>query len=298
MAVTSIVEDWTGISGSGEVNLTSETGSLTRRFIVTFNNSDPTSNRPFMALNASSGGIDIPQYWDFHPYDSSFYVRRKTVAPFNGPTSWVVTVEYEYLKNPLLEPYSIQFIPQMSNEPLDKAIRLSGGSEIADKNLCNSADEPFDPPIQEEIYDFAIIIKRNEANFAMGTAQQYLNTVNADLFKIKNKQNNILIFDVGTVRCKNIQADEQRHGPTWYYTVTYEFVVRSDGWLRRILDQGFREKISGDYKSITDTDGNPITMPMKLDGAGSKLSASADPVFLTFQTKKTKQFSYFGFYTV
>lgn len=297
MSITSVVEDWQGIAGGFEVSLSNETGTLTRRFIVTFNNSDAASARAIMAVTASYGGVAVPDYWDVHPYDSDFFVRRKSVAPFNGPLNWAVNVEYEYIKNPLAEPYSIQFIPQMSNEAIDKAIELNGGSEAMTRNLCNSADEPFDPPIQEEFYDFAIVIKRNEANFAMYTAQQYLNTVNSDTFRIVNKKNLLMMFDAGTVRCKNIQADEQRHGPTWYYTVTYEFVVRRDGWLRRILDQGFREKTGTDYKAIVDTEGNPVTQPMKLNGSGVKLAPASPAVFLTFQTKYTKAFSYFGFYT-
>lgn len=296
MPATKITEDWRGIGFNGTVSLTGETGSLSRRFVVSFDNSEDASSRAIIAITASVGGVSIPEYWETHPYNPDFFVVRKSVAPENGPLNWVVTVEYEYVEGPFVQPYSIQYAPQSSQEAIDKAVEGTGASQTMTKNLCNSADEPFDPPIQEEFFDFSLIIKRNESSFNMFTSQQYLNTVNSDYFNIVNKDNTVLIFEPGTVRCKSIQADEQRHGDTWYYAVTYEFVIRKDGWKRRILDQGFREKSGLDYVAIKDAEGNPITMPAKLNGSGAKLSSSGTPVFLEFQTKFEKEFSAFEFY--
>jgi hypothetical protein len=295
MAVTKVTEDWKGIAGNTEVGLNGNTGTLTRRFDVSFDNSDDPSSRGIMSLTASAGGTSIPAYWDAHPYSSDYYVRKKSFAPNNGPLNWSVTVEYEYIENPLLQPYSLQFIPQSSQEAIDKAIELSGSTEVMTKNLCNSADEPFDPPIQEEFYDYALVIKRNESAFSMSSAQAFFNKVNSDSLSVLNKQGQVLTFAAGKVRCKSIQADEQRHGPTWYYAVTYEFVVREDGWKRRILDQGFRKKVSGAYTAIADSEGNPVTQPMKLNGSGDVLAAASAAVFLEFQTKYTKPFTTLNF---
>lgn len=297
MSVNKVTEDWRGIGFQGTVTLNGESGSLTRKFVVSFDNSDDASSRAIMALTASSGGVTVPDYWDAHPYNTDFFVVNKSVAPEGGPLNWAVTVQYDYIESPFAQPYSLQFVPQSSQEAIDKAIEVTTeGAEAMTKNLCNSSDEPFDPPIQEEFFDFSLIIKRNELAFNMYVTQEFLNTVNSDYFNVLNKDGTLLIFDPGTVRCKSIQADEQRHGPNWYYSVTYEFVVRKDGWKRRILDQGFREKSGTHYKSIVDVDGNPITHPAKLDGSGAKLASSGIPVYLEFQTKKTKAFSGLSFY--
>lgn len=291
MSVTSITEDWTGLAFNGQVDLTSASGTLPRKFIVVFDNNDAVYNRPILALTASASGITIPDWWEAHPGGTDFYVKRKTVAPYNGPLSWVVTCEYEYVENPLEQGYVVQFTPQSSQEAIDTAI----DGNVKGKKLCNSANEPFDPPIQEEFYDVGINITRNEASFNITKMAAYFNTVNSDTFAFTCNNGVRYSFDPGKVRCKSIQAEEMRHGQIWYFKVSYEFVVRDDGWKRRILDQGFREIVDGGYKSILDEEGNPITQPVNLNGNGRKLEANANPVFLTFQTKYERAFSGFGF---
>jgi hypothetical protein len=295
MSVTKVVEDWQGLSCEATATLSGTQGTLTRKFVVTFDTSDSPSYRPILALDASHGGVSVPAFWSVHASEANCFVISKSVAPENGPFNFAVTVKYDYIENPLLQPYSIQFIPQATQEAIDKAIELDEGDEVMTKNLCNSAHEPFDPPIQEEFYDTAIIIKRNEAAFDMSLAKDYFNKVNSDVFEIVGKNGIQRTFAVGTVLCKSIQADEVRHGPTWYYAVTYEFVMRDDGWKRRLLDQGFRKISGSSYLAIADTDGNPVTQPAKLNGSGDLLAIGDTAVFLEFQTKYTKPFLAFNF---
>lgn len=295
MSVTSVTEDWSGLAFNGQVDLNGAMGTLPRKFIVCFDTSDAAYNRPILALDASAGGVTIPDWWDVHPGGTDYFVRRKSVAPFNGPLSWIVTVEYEYMEDPLEQRPSIQVIPQGKSEAIDRAIEVTESVEAMTKNLCNSADEPFDPPIQEEFYDQGIIITRNEGNIDLDVQKTYLNKVNSDAFTYRDKAGNLITFAAGKVLCKNIQAEERRHGQTWYFEVTYEFVVREDGWKRRVLDQGFRTKADGEYTAILDTANNPITQPAKLNGSGAELDTETDPVFLEFQTKYTKSFAWFNF---
>lgn len=294
MAVTKVTESWKGFDLQTRASLDGATGSMTAIYHVEFDTSDALTARPVLALDASAGGVTVPDYYDPHPSDSDYFVLQKSVKPL-GPTLWEVTVVYEYVENPLLVPYSVQFIPQASMEAIDKAIKLADGVETFDKELVNSAKEPFDPPIQEEFYDFAILIRRNESTFNVSTAGAYLNTVNSDVFTVTDRAGLPHEFGVGIVRCKSIQADERRHGPTWYFEVSYEFVVRTDGWNRRILDQGFRKLVGNEYVIVSDKDGNPVTQPVKLDGSGTPLAPDAEPVFLTFQTKRKKSFAGFNF---
>jgi hypothetical protein len=296
MAVTKVTEDWRALGVNTEVSLSGESGSMTRRFVVDFNAADDPASRPILALAASAGGVSIPDYWAAHPISSDYFVRRKSAVPDGGPTSFAVAVEYEYIQNPLLQHYSVQFVPQSTQEAIDRAVDPADPNQALTKELCNSSKEPFDPPIQEEFYDFSIVIKRNEANFPILTVGQYLNTVNSDAFQFFANNGVLYSFPAGTTRCRSIQADEQRHGPVWYFAVSYEFVVRNDGWKRRIMDQGFRVLDGTDYKQVADVDGNPVTQPVKLNGSGVQLAASAAPVFLEFQTKKTKAFSAFNFF--
>jgi len=286
MAIIGVTEDWRALAIDAAADLDGATGSMVRRFQVKFDAADTPSERAILALTASYGGTAVPAYWAAHPSDGDYFVKRKSVAPV-GPFDWDVTCVYEYIENPLLQPYSVQFIPQGTMEAIDKA--------VDDAELCNSSKEPFDPPIQEEFYDFAITIQRNEAAFNIATANPYLNAVNGDVFSFYGRNSQLYSFAAGQVRCKSIQATEQRHGPAWYWQVQYEFVVRNDGWLRRILDQGFRRLESNEYVQIADADGNPLTQPAKLDGSGGVLAPNGTPVYLEFQTKKAMAFSAFNF---
>lgn len=303
MAITKVTEDWKGLSGSVNFPSDGKTGRLTRKFCVSFNNLDTAVKRLSMVLDDNTmSSWGVPKMWDVHPNNRWHTVVSKSAAIENGPTNFVVTVEYDYIPEMLLQQYTIQFSPQSSSEAIDKAIDSTSGTETMTLNLCNSADEPFDPPIQEEFYDISIVIKRYEEFFPF-SRYAFHNRINKDTFLIKDRAGTSYSFAPKTVVCKSIQAEEVQSGiysdgkPTWRYYVTYEFMYRPDGWSRRILDQGFREKVTGGYKTIKDSEGNGLTQPVKLDGNGTALASTADAVFIEFQTKQSVNFASLGFGT-
>jgi len=296
MAVTKVTEDWQDVELGIEAHtgVSGNTGSLTRKFVVSFDGSEPASTRVILAQDASAGGESIPLYWAVHPYDANYYVTRKRVRPERGPMNWSVYVIYEYVENPLLQHYAVEFVPQGTMEAIDKAIQ---GTVPFSNDLVNSAYEPFDPPIQEEFYDMAVVITRNEAAFPAGLAMSFLNKINLDNFNFTTRNGAFYSFAAQTVLCKNITAREVRHGMAWYWEVTYEFIYRPDGWARRVLDQGFRtyDHTEKTYTNITDADGNPVTMPVKLNGLGGVLAADQPAVFNTYVTKASVSFAGFNF---
>ena len=79
--------------------------------------------------------------------------------------------------------------------------------------------------------------------------------------------------------------------------MTYEFQFRYDGWIKRRLDEGFREVTSAvagtpkTYESMKDDDGNPLTEPRKLDGEGHKLKSDEDPVYNEYNIYRSTDFS-------
>jgi len=317
MAVTSVIIDWKSLTGGGSVQVEGGvSGKRTVKFDVTFDDSDAPLARPSLAMVASHGGTSVPAYFAAHPIDGDFYVMNKTVNAGNGPMNWEVTVDYEYHENPMLQPYTVQFFPQFTQEAIDKCIAklatpqtaLSTATDLT-VPLENSAGEPIDPPIQEEFNDLLIVVKRNEAAFDLNVAKPYFSAVNSDIFTLLMRRGsfaydgkwgqfiftrNSVNFPIGTVRCKSIQAEEKQYGLTFYHEVTYEFISRDTGWLRRALDQGFRILVAGEPLNVTDSEGNPITQPIKLDGSGGPLN-NGTPVFLNFQTKRAKPFAVFNF---
>lgn len=269
-------------------------GTGTREFIVIFDNNDIPASRPYIARDTTYtiGGVSIPKMWEAHPYEPYIFVNHKTVSMFNGPTAWKVTVHYKEIPDPLLEDYTVDWLFASVMEPIDK-----------DRNgaaLVNSADESFDPPIQEEYNDLVLRITRHEGEYNPLTAAEYKKAVNSDQF---------LWFDPYTVKCSLFEGRRIRYAGLYYYQVNYEFIIRSDpdadnnisGWKRRILDQGFREKTGTDgegkptYALILDDTSKPVNQPVLLNGAGVKKTAAADPYYFTFETKPQKPFSLFNF---
>jgi hypothetical protein len=266
-----------------------------RDFLVLFSEGDTPELRPYMARDTrlTINGCRIPAIWEAHPYDANTYVISKSVAMYAGPFCWKVTVNYKYIPDPLLEPYTVDWLFSSCTEPIDKD--KSGAA------LVNSAGEPFDPPIQEEFNDLVLRITRNEAAYDPALASEYKKAVNSDQF---------LWFEPYTVRCNLFEGRRIRIGNLFYYQVNYEFIIRQDpdadgnisGWKRRILDQGFREKTGTDegkptYALILDDNGTPINQPALLDGSGSKLDDAADPYYFSFETKPSKSFAFFRFLT-
>lgn len=260
-------------------------------YIVEFDNADAPGSRPYIARDYTEavGGVKIPGMWESHPYDPWIFVTDKKVSMYNGPFIWQVTCTYEYVENPLLQPYTAEWLFASSNEPIDRD-RLG-------KPITNSADEPFDPPITEEAFDLVLRIQRNEATYNPLLAAHYKRAVNQDTF---------LWFPPQTVKCSLFEGVRQRVANLFFARVTYEFGIRVDtyveggqqaylGWRRRLLDQGLRTKTDGQYALIRDADDNPVTSPVPLNGSGAPLADGADPVFLLYETKDVLDFSLFGF---
>lgn len=267
-------------------------GGGVENYIVSFNTADDPRSRPYIARSTTEtvGGIRIPALWESHPYDPWIYVKNKTVRMWEGPLHWLVTVEYEYVENPLEEPFIAEWLFSSSNEPIDR--------DREGNALVNSSDEPWDPPIQEEAHDIVLRITRNEPSYNPLAAYEYKKSVNQDTF---------LWFPEKTVKCSVFEGLRQRRANLYYAQVHYEFMIRLDktpdggsyiGWLRRILDQGLRTKSGGNYTLIKDSEGNPITTPVLLNGSGQQLASGANPVFLTYETKNLKNFSTLGFSTL
>jgi len=259
-------------------------------YILSFDTADTPGSRPYIARDyvTAVGGVRVPALWESHPYDPYIYVRNKTVKMWNGPLHWAVTVEYQYLQNPLLEPYVAEWFFSTSNEPIDR--------DRLDAPITNSADEPFDPPIQEEAHDLILRITRNEASYSPLVAMEYKKSINNDTF---------LWFPPKTVKTTVFEGRRIRVANLYFVKVNYEFQVRLDtdkddnviGWKRRLRDQGLRTKTAGKYSLIVGEDGNPVTSPVPLDGLGQVLAAGNPAVFLTYETKQLLNYTPLGFST-
>jgi hypothetical protein len=303
MAVTSVIENY-----EKDLNDTTSERTTSRQFIVTFNNSDNPLQRNILALKARdpNTGLTIPQRGYHHPYDHGMFVIKINVKQSNieGAFRCIVTCEYSSIINPhkktvdpLKEKPQVSWTFVTSDEPIDMALARIEPTYAKNVPITNSAEESFDPPITEERSDLVLHYVRNEKHFYAERARKYIGAVNSDRF---------LGFGPGRAKLAVWEADkiyDDDYGD--YYRVTYEIHFREFehngkeyGWVRRILDQGFREYITDPigpwcYREIEDDAGNKISEPAKLDGRGRLLTGNTKNkgVFLIFETKEKKSFS-------
>ena len=288
MSILEVTEDWTG--GTSDESSADESrlqviGVSTLAFDVIFNSDCTTA----AALSPAAIAMGVPARYDIYPGQPWLFADHRHAVRVN-PLHVKVTVDYLSVEDPLnADPeYSWDFV--VSQEPVDR--------DNSDNPIANSADEPVDPPITEPVYDMVLRYRDNIASFSPSLAEGFIGAVNTDSF---------LGYTAGKVKCTKHTGTPARAAanPTYlptgkYFVRDMEFIFRSDSWQRKFLDEGFRTKTGTDgdgkptYAIMKDEDDNPLSLPVKLNGSGVKLSASADAVFNTFALGKTAAFSGLG----
>lgn len=280
-----VTPDFKGRSAS----LSAEDGTLypedtgTLKYTVVFDPPPNGPSNPDMMCDIARDADGIPNLWDTHPSNQWKYVQNIDAVQV-GPNTVEVVVRYVTIENPIDRPPEIEFLSAVSTEPVDR--------DKDDNPITNSAGELFDPPITKDCRDLVIRARRYQSSFDKPQASAFEGSVNSQT---------IWGYAPGKVKCNVYTGREVRFAGLWMYEVTFEFQVREDGWKRRILDQGFREKTGVDettdeplYAAIKDTSGVPLSSPTMLDGAGVILADTAPPVFLEFDLITENDFTILG----
>ncbi|HEV7281058.1 MAG TPA: hypothetical protein VGN57_12710 [Pirellulaceae bacterium] len=209
---------------------------------------------------------------------------------------WLVTCKYsteekekcseDTIENPLQEPPKVSYGKQNITEAVQK--------DKNDKPILNKAGEPFEQAVERTLSLRTISITRNESSFDEENAADFENTVNSSSIWGKEK---------GTVLCESITAE----GPNYYgsclkyWTVTYEFVVKKDGWKRKILNAGFKhfESASSDELVIAKDGDDEVTKPVLLKEDGTRQKEKDEdgvliPHYLEFEIEEERPFSSLG----
>lgn len=220
----------------------------------------------------------IPNRGDAHPTIPYLPCDLKRVRERRGPCVWLIEVVFEWVynrqrhvKHPLDRPVEGMTYFAQTIEPIDTD---------ADGNpICNSAGEGFDPPLQEEfsyrVYEFS----KNYATFSDAAADVLIETLNAATWNG---------WTGGTCRMKAIgrepRTEEIDGQEVTYQRVTYRVHARKEGWKRRVVDQGYRDKNHKEY--VDPTTGQPSTRPHLLDGAGNWEPGQDETHWLEFVVKE------------
>jgi len=230
-----------------------------------------------------------------------------------SPLHWVVTAEYstEYLskqekdaqqyQNPVDRPSSIKWNTAKYNKP----VVYDTGNNL----ILNSAGDPFDPPPEKDASRWTATVTKN-VPAVPSYILDYCDAVNSEQFTIQGLPvaqyvAKIMSIEIGEEQAAQISEFQEQT----YFTFTYTLEFRSaqvtrnsgvkepEGWLLRLLDQGFREKDPNDStkrRHIKD-DASPakfVTHPWPLDGTGKKL---ADPKVSTAKQRNFDVYNYISF---
>lgn len=305
MTIT-VTEDWRNqnIEARADDNLIGTLLSSQAFFIVTVDENVTTQVAKQLALTAPG----IPIVYQPHPSNPWLFVGSVRVDVHEGPKTFIVTVSYQALSDPISLPADISWTHATTNEPID----VDGDGNP----ITNSSDQPFDPPVTDDVDDAVRRYRVNWENFDHNTIARYINSTNSDTF---------LGFPPGTCKIVEFNGTRLRTGAIFYWDVLNIIHVRLAGWKKEKEDTGTREFVGtktithqipdpagGDpievdrivklYRTITETlvDENEdeievaVTEPVKLDGEG-KILAQGDPsVFLTFTTKPSIPFNVLG----
>lgn len=232
--------------------------------------SDSAADSPSDALDAAANFLGIPAagpVYVAYSFGTSFdplamlkkMTARCTATGSTGEyKEWLVTCEYDSTAE------------QMQDNPLLRPTHISGSfqeymkaiwKDVDGKTIVNKANQPFDPPIELPDGRPHLVMTRNEIDYSLPYfANNFVNRINSSPWYFGS---------TGQWRCVNVGGDGPNiENDVVFYTVTYEFQFRYEGWQPSISNRG---KIQKDGTPCVDVSGNITDEPQYLDDNGKQL---------------------------
>jgi hypothetical protein len=152
------------------------------------------------------------------------------------------------------------------------------------KKVRASNGQAFSPPVMRKRYIPGFTIT-TWLNFAPWNRKaDYTGAVNNDTF---------LGFAPNTLKCSSYEIQSVWEQNLYYYQIDITFLIGDPDWDVRVLDCGTYEYVSTvmPNEKIKDSQGNFVTDPVPLDGAGRKLALGDPLVYLLFKDSKQRAFA-------
>lgn len=251
---------------------------------------DAIPSDPADALTANDGVTAIPAVGDYYPGSLTIRCKKVGEATQDSNSRLVFTIPVEFtddtestdfesllVENPIDRPPDIQFGFITYTVPVE--------SDINGEPIRNSAGDEFVPGLEETEHRMTCTISRNLATWDGSSRYDYMDTLNSGAITIAG-----VAVGAKQALIKDISATAQNENGVAFVreTIVIEF---NDDYTRHVLDQGMYsfdgyEAGVGDVKERIKLNGEDVTEPQLLDGAGKKLAAGAAPVYLDFETKE------------
>jgi hypothetical protein len=177
----------------------------------------------------------------------------------------------ENLENPLDKPV----LPIIEGQTFEHPI-------FVDKDgnpIVNSAGDPYDPPLTEEVVHLVIRFSKNYATLpAFFGYSNYINNATWQTFAAYMVKFNI-------PRAEELPS---QYLASTYWKFDFEFEVNPETWLRKVPNVGFNQLVSGTLKPIL-IGGQPPTIPQFLNSSGAVLTPPVTHTNLIINTFHTRQ---------
>lgn len=269
--------------------------------------------------NGTPGPDTIPEIGDAYPTASGSVVKSIAPETGDGDYQYFVIVNYDTAPSGGLEPVPTDQEWSVTTEVIEEEYvaeydlggHAGGGSlsipnqdnitasypalpgSAAVRDIANSADDLFDPPVMTKRYLRVYNLQKYIATWDEDEVLERLGKLNSDTFTFIGKS-----FRPWSLLCTRYNIGEKKeYDGSNYYSITIQlvhrpyFTVRSNdvvtyvpGWLEAVVDQGYHAK-DGDQTVLNNINGIPATVPQLLDGSGARqLDTAYHAVYRQFRT--------------
>lgn len=268
-------------------------GTIAEKGVITYKRKwiiqrDTSADTLFIVLSTSG----LPLVYEVYPEDTRALCTNIEATPTGDETGTLWEAEATYStqfdnqqqSNPILRPplYSCQ--SQQYTRPV---ARDTDGTPI-----MNLAGDYYDPPPEMDDARGTIIVSKNQSSLPLAQ-MNYVNAINSDQFF----NNGPGTWKLNAISSGNIQTE----GGTTFYTVTYEFAYRPEGWQPRLLEIGYNG-LTADGKKVKFNSDRPRLLkdngPSGVINGAHTVGKTDDPsaaIFTKWKVYRELPFSVFGF---
>ncbi len=222
-------------------------------------------------------GLSIPKMYDVYVAangttdDQAVCNVIQPEQSHDDPTVWQVRCEFS--TDVPIDPLSRPVILRVSSITRKIAIYEDTNGDA----ILNSADDPFDPPVEIDITDIQCEFTKNYGSVDLAFIHAWTNTINSVPWFGADKHN---------AKIERITATEKFDWNLTYAEYVFTIVIRTygTGWDKSVLDAGYHYlDANGKLTLARDIlDQTPLHNAVLLDGEGHRNAQGASPVYIIF----------------
>ena len=289
MSVVSVTESWLG-----EESTDADAGLELKRVLTII----ATPGVDGTALDAVAAHADVPKRGEEHPRWDGYFCSNSTVRRAKGPNWYECEATYSTSTTAIDDPStptSEAPVFRWESYAWQEALDL----DLDGNPIASTAGEPFDPPYQAARSCPLLVMVRNYSTATVTPAwlAQWADTVNSDALTIGGTS--VAIGEALIVGQPEAEFVPAAAGVAAYYKVTFRVALRLGGgagaWQYNPIDQGYRViNFTGATILVVDDAGNPLSQPVLLNGAGTRLASGDPPVYLSYVVRNSIAMSGLG----